>query len=234
MEIEIVETSVLPSHVAARLSMLLTQAVEARGGAALALSGGSGLRPMFEALLEEPTPWAQIHIFQVDERIAPDGHPDRNWTEARAELIERLPQQPAGIHPMPVAAAMEGEQPAATALDGYRRLLEEVAGRPAVLDVVHLGLGEDGHTASLLPDDPVLDIDDRDLAFSGPYNGRRRMTVTFPALARARHLVWMVMGSRKATVVGRLVRGDRSIPAGRVPHGEAALLVDREAAAALP
>ncbi len=233
MKVEIVETSLLPRHMAAQLANLLREAIQARGVASLAVSGGSGLGPMFAVLTELRLPWARIHVFQVDERIAPDGHQDRNWTAADRDLIARLPQAPAGVHPMPVAAALGGQGAIDEAVDRYLDVLGDVTGHPAVLDVVHLGLGADGHTASLVPGDPVLEVEHRDVAVTGTYQGRRRMTLTYPALARAREIVWLVSGDPKAEAVAQLVRGDRSIPAGRVHQDRATLLIDPPAAAVL-
>jgi 6-phosphogluconolactonase/glucosamine-6-phosphate isomerase/deaminase len=122
----------------------------------------------------------------------------------------------------------------AAAAARYQRELEAVAGAPAVLDAVHLGLGPDGHTASLVPGDPVLAVDRADVAVTAPYAGRVRMTLTYPALARARAVLWVVTGAEKAPVLPRLVAGDPAIPAGRVRSAHAVLLADRAAAAELP
>lgn len=233
MKVEIVESSLLPRHVAARLGAQLREAVESRGIATLALSGGGGLEPMFTALADLRLPWDRIHVFQADERIAPDGHEDRNWTAASQQFLARLPQPLAGAHPMPVVEALEADDAAQEAADRYLDVLEDVAGHPVVLDVVHLGLGDDGHTASLIPGDPVLEVDDHDVAVTGTYEGRRRMTLTYPALARARQIVWLVTGESKAEAVGQLVRGDRSIAATKVRRDTATLLIDPAAAAAL-
>ncbi|MBV8397430.1 MAG: 6-phosphogluconolactonase [Acetobacteraceae bacterium] len=104
---------------------------------------------------------------------------------------------------------------------------------PAVLDLVHLGLGPDGHTASLVPGDPVLDVTDTDVALSGVYQGRRRMTLTYPIINRARRILWLVTGSEKAGPLVRLRAADPSIPAGRVRQGQALVLADRAAASGL-
>jgi 6-phosphogluconolactonase len=125
------------------------------------------------------------------------------------------------------------EEDLRTAASRYQRELEAVAGAPAVLDVVHLGLGADGHTASLVPGDPVLAVDGADVALSGSYAGRVRMTLTYPAIDRARALLWLVTGADKRAALPRLLAGDRSIPAGRVRAPEALVLADRAAAADL-
>jgi len=114
----------------------------------------------------------------------------------------------------------------------YARELEAVTGTPAVLDLVHLGLGSDGHTASLVPGDPVLDVADADVAPTGVYQGRRRLTLTFPMLDRSRRVLWLVTGGEKAGMLGRLRAGDASIPAGRVCQDRAILIADRAAAGA--
>jgi 6-phosphogluconolactonase/glucosamine-6-phosphate isomerase/deaminase len=112
----------------------------------------------------------------------------------------------------------------------YGQELSKIAGSPPVLDLVHLGLGSDGHTASLVPRDPVLDVTDADVALTGVYQGRRRMTLTYPILNRSRHILWVVTGGEKATMLARLLAGDPSIPAGRVNPAEALILADRAAA----
>lgn len=235
MKVEIVEEAQLPQRTAEHLAGLLREAVERRGMATLAVSGGGTPVPMFAALVGEPVPWPSVHVFQVDERIAPDGDPDRNLGELTQNLVARLPEgvRLAGLHPMAAAAALDGDAAAASAAAQYEALLARIAGTPPVLDVVHLGLGEDGHTASLLPGDPVLDVTGRDVAVTQTYQGRRRLTLTFPALARARSRVWYVTGSEKAEVVARLVAGDPTLAAGRIPQEATTLFVDNKAAARL-
>ena len=112
----------------------------------------------------------------------------------------------------------------------YALTLREIAGSPPVLDLVHLGLGPDGHTASLVPGDAVLDVTDADVALTGVYQGRRRMTLTYPILNRSRRILWLVTGSEKAGMLVRLRDGDLSIPAGRVRRDQALVLADRAAA----
>jgi 6-phosphogluconolactonase len=200
-------------------------AVAARGRFLLAVSGGKTPWIMFRALGAETMPWDHVHIVQVDERIAPAGHADRNLTHLRETLLENVPLRPDQLHAMPVET-----HDLAAAAARYASLLAEIAGVPPVLDLVHLGLGTDGHTASLLPNDPVLDVTDADVAVTGVYQGRRRMTLTYPILDRARRILWLVTGSDKAGALVRLRNGDASIPAGRVGQDRALILADRAAA----
>jgi 6-phosphogluconolactonase len=210
---------------AARIATDARAAVSLRGHFALAVSGGHTPWIMLRALASEDVPWEGVHIFQVDERIAPEGDPDRNLTHLRESLLERTPLRPDQIHAMPV----ESPDPEAAARQ-YSLALRDVASSPPVLDLVHLGLGPDGHTASLVPGDPVLDVDDADVGLTGVYQGRRRMTLTYPALNRARRVLWIVTGSEKLEMLRHLIDGDRSIPAGRVRRDDALLLADRAAA----
>ena len=219
-----------PERVAARAAELVAQsaraALAARGRFHFAVSGGRTPWLMLRTLCREPLPWSRIHLFQVDERVAPAGDPERNWTQIEECLLHRVSLAPDAIHPMPVADA---DLDAAAAR--YARELRAVAGSPPVLDLVHLGLGEDGHTASLVPGDPVLDVQDADVATAGPYRGYRRMTFTFPVLDRARCILWLVTGASKGAMLPRLLAGDREIPAGRVRQDAAWLLADEAAAA---
>jgi 6-phosphogluconolactonase len=191
-------------------------AIAERGGFDLAVSGGSGPLAMFDALDREEVAWDHATLWQVDERVAPDGDPDRNLTG----LIDHLPDAALGaIRPMPVTAT-----DLASAATGYG------AGLPEAFDLLHLGLGADGHTASLVPGDPVLEVSDRDVALTGVYEGRRRMTLTYPALQRARFVLWLVTGASKAEALSKLMRSDPSIPAARV-RAERQLVVADAAAA---
>jgi 6-phosphogluconolactonase len=197
----------------------------ARGRFIMAVSGGHTPWAMLRALADEDVPWASVHIFQVDERVAPEGHADRNLTHLRASLLEHAPMPAAQIYAMPVE--IPDLQNAAVKYAGE---LERIAGAPPVLDLVHLGLGPDGHTASLVPGDPVLDITDRDVAVTGMYQGRNRLTLTYPVINRARLILWLVTGSEKVPMYKRLQAADQSIPAGRVPQNNAVLLADNAAA----
>lgn len=203
-------------------------AVALRGRFIVAFSGGATPWPMLRALADEEVPWDKVQIVQVDERAAPAGDPARNFIHLRERLLAYAAMPPANAHAMPV------EEPDLNAAAGeYARTLESMAGSPPVLDLVHLGLGPDGHTASLVPGDPVLQIAGADVAVTGVYEGHRRMTMTYPILNRARRILWLVTGAGKAEMLARLRRGDRSIPAGRVRQDDALILTDR-AAAGLP
>src|SRR5207249_2924769 len=194
-------------------------AIATRGRFALAVSGGHTPWIMLRALAGEDIPWAGVHVCQVDERVAPDGHTARNLTPLRESLLQHAPLRAEQIHAMPVETA--DLQAAATQ---YALALREIAGSPPVLDLIHLGLGPDGHTASLVPGDPVLDVTGADVAPTGVYQGRRRMTLTYPMLNRARRVLWVVTGSEKVEMLRRLRDGDDSIPAGRVRRDRALVL----------
>jgi len=208
----------------ARIAADARVAIAARDRFTLAVSGGHTPWIMLRALANEDIPWSRVHVFQVDERVAPDGHPDRNLTHLRESLLQHAPLRPEQIHAMPVEAAdLE------SAAKQYAMTLRNSAASPAVLDLVHLGLGPDGHTASLVPGDPVLEVTNADVAMTGAYQGRRRMTLTYPALNRARNILWVVTGSEKIEMLQRLLEGDVSIPGGRVRREQALLLADRAA-----
>ena len=191
-------------------------AVSERGRFVVAVSGGRTPWIMLRALANEDVPWEAVHVVQVDERVAPEGHPDRNLTHLRESLLQHARIRPEQIHAMPV------ESPdLEAAAQQYAATLAEIAGSPPVLDLIHLGLGPDGHTASLVPGDPVLDVTDTDVAVTGPYQNRRRMTLTYPAINRARRILWLTTGGEKKDMLARLVDSDSSIPAGRIYAGRA-------------
>ena len=199
-------------------------AVKARARFIIAVSGGHTPWVMWRALANEDVPWDHVNVVQVDERVAPAGDPDRNLTHLRETLLEHSPLRPEQIHAMPV----ESSDLDAVA-KRYAMTLQEIAGSPPVLDLVHLGLGPDGHTASLVPGDPVLNVSDRDVAITGAYQGRRRMTLTYPILNRARRILWIVTGKDKVDAFARLREGDPTIPAGRIQRDNAVALVDQAA-----
>jgi 6-phosphogluconolactonase len=226
MKIEVLaDAEVIASRAAEIIAAEARAAVADRGRFVIAVSGGHTPWKMLRALANEQVPWQSAHIVQVDERVAPAGDPDRNLTHLRESLLEHAPLRPEQIHAMPV------ESPDLDAgARGYAMTLEEIAGSPPVLDLAHLGLGPDGHTASLVPGDPVLNVTDADVALTGFYQNRRRMTLTYPMLNRARRILWLVTGSDKIDALERLRSGDPSIPAGRIVREQAIVLADRAAA----
>jgi 6-phosphogluconolactonase len=219
------DADALAAAAAALLAEELRAAVRARGRATVAFSGGR-VGAFLARLAAEALPWEALDVFQVDERVAPAGAPERNLTALAAALVGpgRLPA--AALHALAVEDA-----DAARAAARYARALEAAAGRPPVLDVVHLGLGADGHTASLFPGDPVLDVADRDVApTAGPHAGFLRVTLTLPALSRARCAVFVASGAEKAPALARLLGGDPAAPAARVAAARRIVLADRAAA----
>ncbi len=204
------------------------EAVRARGRFVLAVSGGRTPWLMLQELAKEAVPWDAVHVVQVDERVAPAGDADRNLTHLQASLLDKAPIPRDHIHAMPVET--EDLEAAAAA---YNETLCKLAGTPPVIDLVHLGLGPDGHTASLIPGDAVLNVVVRDVALTGVYQGRRRMTLTYPIINRARKILWLVTGGDKCERLAQLRAGDAAIPAGRVNQTQAVVIADRAAAAKL-
>jgi len=190
------------------------RSIEANGRFTLAVSGGRTPWTMFERLARMDVEWSDVVIFQVDERIAPVGDPTRNLTNLERSLGDRRPTivaMPVNDDDLDAAAATYAE------------------GLPRRFDLVHLGLGPDGHTASLIPGDAVLDVRDRLVALSGPYQGERRMTLTYEALARADQLLWLVTGDDKRAALSALLRGDASIPATGVEAAASLVMCDHAA-----
>jgi 6-phosphogluconolactonase len=197
----------------------LWTAIADRDVAHLAVSGGTTPKAMFEALATLPVPWDQVHVWQVDERVAPDGDPARNLNDLDAALLSKVPATPhlfAVTDPDLAAAAAAYAAELHAACDG-------------VLDVVHLGLGDDGHTASWPPGDPVVDVTDADAAPSGPYQNHLRLTLTVPAVNRARRIMFLAAGAAKAAPVAKLVAGDPSIPASHVRRDDVDVFIDAAA-----
>jgi 6-phosphogluconolactonase/glucosamine-6-phosphate isomerase/deaminase len=194
------------------------EAVEARGEFELALSGGRTPWAMIGLLGEmEGMPWGEAHIYQVDERVAPPGDEVRNLTH----LVQMLSlDHQAVLRPMPV-----------TSRDLELSAAEYEVHIPERFDLVHLGLGPDGHTASLVPGDSVLEVEDRRVAMtSDPYEGHLRMTLTYPALAAARRIVWLTLGDAVREPLAQLLAGDVTIPAGRVENDDMLVVADEAAA----
>jgi len=227
---DILRTEILPDpgavaiRAAERIAQVARETVTERGRCALAFSGGTTPWRTLRALAGQDVPWDRLHLFQVDERVAPSGDPDRNSFHLKEALLDRIAIPPSNVHSMPVE-----EEDLDEGGRRYESILRQVAGTPPVLDLVQLGLGEDGHTASLFQGDPALQVVDSEVAITGLHKGRRRMTLTFPAIDRARCILWLVTGSGKSKALGRLLAGDRSIPAGRVLRSRAVLLADTAA-----
>ena len=217
MEHELVtlpDPSSLAKRAAGMVAAIAREAVEDHGSFTFAVSGGKTPWTMFAELANEDVPWSSVKIFQVDERVAPEGDPERNLTNLR----DSLGSAPASVVAMPVN---EPDLAAAAA--------EYAAGLPLHFDLVHLGLGPDGHTASLVPGDPVLEVTDRLVAVTQPYQGHERMTLTYPGLSRADELLWLISGADKKVPLAKLIRGDQSIPAGRVEARHSVILADSSA-----
>ncbi len=193
------------------------EAVAQRGSFSLAVSGGRTPWGMLAILSDdEEMPWAETSLFQVDERVASPGSEDRNLTHI---VLALSMEHQAAIRPMPVTQRD---------LDAAAREYE--ASLPEPLDLVHLGLGPDGHTASLVPGDPVLEVTDRRVALTETaYQGHRRMTLTYPELSAARQILWLVTGPAKREALAKLLAGDPSVPAGRVENDEMTVVADQDA-----
>jgi 6-phosphogluconolactonase len=229
MEIEVLAD---PESVARKAAGVLAAearaAIAARGRFVVAISGGHTPWIMLRDLADEDIPWTGVHIVQVDERVAPTGHSDRNLTHLQESLLEHAPLRPEQIHAMPVESS-----DLRSAAKHYALTLSEIAGSPPVLDVVHLGLGPDGHTASLVPEDAILQVISQDVALTRVYQGRRRMSLTYPIINRSRRVLWLVTGAEKIEMLARLRNADVSIPAGRISRNQALVLADRAAAGEL-
>lgn len=206
------------------------------GRSSVAFSGGSTPVAMFgvlagfpldhrqRAATSEPSiDWSSVEVFQVDERFAPQGDAARNLTSLEATLLApRVP--PDNVHPIPVEMGPDA------AASSYASTMTSLLGAAPSIDVVHLGLGPDGHCASLVPDDPVLQVRDRDVAATLEYQGHRRVTLTYPTLERAGAVVWQVTGGSKASALAKLLAGDRSIPAGALRARRSIVIADAPAA----
>jgi 6-phosphogluconolactonase len=215
-EIQVWATPDAVARQAARFVAARAQAAAAEHGRfTFAVSGGHTPWAMFAALAEEEVPWTEVELFQVDERVAPEGDSSRNLTHLR----ESIGDAPAVVHPMPV-----NDADLAAAAGAYAAAL------PERFDLVHLGLGPDGHTASLVPGDPVLSVTGALVSVTQPYQGQQRMTLTYPALARADQLLWLITGVDKRDALSRLLAHDESIPAGRVRAARSLVLADAAAA----
>ena len=227
MKLEVLaDADAVARRAAAHIAAASRAALAARGRFVLAVSGGRTPWPMLRALADQDVPWSAVHVFQVDERVAPAGDPDRNLTHLRESLLDaRRPEQ---IHAMPVEAPISTPPPRTTRASSRAS--------PARRRCSTSCISASAPTATPRRSCPATrcsSVADRDVALTGPYQERRRMTLTYPVLDRAREILWLVTGADKAPMLARLRAGDRSIPAGRVRGERALALVDRAAAAAL-
>ncbi|CAB4870461.1 unannotated protein [freshwater metagenome] len=211
---------------AAWIMRRVSSAVRLRGTCRIAVSGGSTPVLMFDALAQMPVPWERVQLFQVDERVAPDGDPDRNATQLTDHLIRHVTIRPGSVHLMPVTAAA---LPSAAAR--YARVIGQ-----APLDIVHLGLGDDGHTASWPPGDPVIDALGA-VAISGEYNARVRMTLTPGIVNAARSRLLLITGASKSTPLAAWLNGPpdtrAGLPVSRVRRVGTTVVADTAAASRL-
>jgi 6-phosphogluconolactonase len=213
--------AVVASAAAGHIAGCAMQAIDERGRFTLALSGGSTPWLMLNHLARMDLPWDRFHIVQVDERVAPNGDAERNLTHIKAQFTIRVAIPPGQVYAMPVL-----EENLDAAASHYMHTLQGLAGMPAILDLVHLGLGGDGHTASLFPGNPVLDSLTRDVDIARVEQQRVRMTLTYPVINRARNILWLISGADKAGMLQRLIAQDHSIPAGRVSQDQATIFTD--------
>jgi 6-phosphogluconolactonase len=214
------------AEAARQIAASLRDAISERGRASVAFSGGTTPWAMLRILAAAKVKWDLVDVFQVDERVAPAGDPDRNSTHIESSFVRLAPVPKSRWHPIPVE-----EPDPASAARHYERTVHDVTS--GVLDVVHLGIGDDGHTASLVPGDPVLGVTDRLVAPTGVYAGHRRVTLTYAALNAARRILWLAAGAGKGEMLRRLVAGDATIPSGRVLQDRAVVVCDEAAAAPL-
>jgi 6-phosphogluconolactonase len=226
MELEVLESAAAAAERAARVLLDRVAGCKAeRGRAVVAVSGGTSPIPMFDALSRECFDWSGVTLTQVDERIAPERSLNRNATHLAEHLVDRVDQLRHRYLPMPVDA-----DDLLSATSSYEQELHLRCGDSHAIDVVHLGLGTDGHTASLAPGDPVLQVADRDVSLTEMYNGFRRMTLTYPAIQRSSFVLWLIVGEEKQEMLERLLARDTSIPAGRLAETRGIVIADNAAA----
>jgi 6-phosphogluconolactonase len=222
MKIRVLKDSDAVAEEAARLiASLARKVVVDRGRFVMAVSGGSNPWQILRVLVKENVPWNKFHLVQVDERVAPSGHADRDLTHLRECFFTNAMISKDHIYAMPVESSDLD-----SAAKQYAVLLSKIAGKIPALDLVLLGLGADGHTASLIPGDPVLQMEDSDVGITGVYLGRKRMTLTYPIINRAQNILWVVTGAAKAPMLKRMLNADPSIPAGLICQDNAYVLAD--------
>lgn len=227
---------------AARFQRLADQSIASAGRFSVALSGGSTPLVLYRLLAEPPfreaIAWARVHLFWVDERFVPSDHPDNNYRAAREALVSRVPIPTENVHPIPTEAT-DPETAAARYEDTLRRFFAAPEGETPRFDLVLLGLGPDGHTASLFPESPALDEHKRlVVATYVPKLASWRITLTPPVLRGARNVMFLVAGPDKAAVLRDVLEGSyepHRLPAQlvRPQDGDLIWLVDEAAASLL-
>jgi len=210
------------------ITVLAQERARLTGKFLFAVSGGSTPWKVLRQLAETAAlPWEAVELFQVDERIAPAGDAQRNLTQITQSLLDHSALSLKQIHAMPVE-----QKDLESSAESYVQQLIKLCGDPPKLDLIHLGLGEDGHTASLIPGDPALKSCEL-VTVTKEYQGLPRMTMTYPVLNAAHHRLWIVTGTNKQPMLERLYKGDDSIPAGLVERDNAIILADQNAAGKL-
>lgn len=200
----------------------------------VALSGGPTPRRLYQLLAAEPyrsqLPWGQIHFFWGDERYVPANHAESNYRMAKEALLDHISIPVDNIHPMPTDAP-ETEQAARV----HSAELQIFFDGDICFDLALMGIGDDGHTASLFADDPALTVRDKPVAVARPTSQPTdRLTLTYPIFNRTRRVLFLVSGQEKALVVARVLAGDAAYPCtGIQPTGELIWLLDQAAAASL-
>jgi len=228
-------TAASPDALAQRAAEWLTErATAAAGRFAVALSGGSTPRRLYELLAAAPfrdrLPWPRIHLFWGDERFVPPDHPDSNFRMADDAMIKHVPIPPANVHAIPTDGTP------ADAARRYEQTLQAFYGSAALapgrslFDVTLLGLGPEGHTASLFPGTAALDERSTWVTSVIGAKPEARITLTYPALESSRAVAFLVAGAEKHDILGRVREGETALPAGRLrPQGELWWLTDRAA-----
>lgn len=204
------------------ITRVAQERIQQSGQFSFAVSGGSTPWIMLRQLAISNLDWGKVALFQTDERIVPAGDPQRNLVQIKQQLLDHSALKQDQIFAMPVE-----QTDLESAARDYSQELHKRCGNPPILDLIHLGLGEDGHTASLLPGDSALTSHET-IAISNEYQGLRRMTMTYSVINAARHRLWIVTGAKKRAMLERLYHGDRSIPAGRVERDNAIILADED------
>ena len=209
------------------------RAITDRGIFTIALSGGSTPKPLYAALAQQPLPWEKIHCFWGDERYVPVDHPDSNQGMTRQIWLNHVPIPPENIHPMPTDSGNPEED--ATVHDAHLQAFFQVS--PPIFptfDLILLGLGDDGHTASLFPHTDSLTVHDRSITV-GNKDGQPRLTFTVPLINQARSILFLVAGANKQPALRAIFQEgdtelDRQYPARLVrPQSEVRWLLDAAA-----